>query len=154
MEIKVQDEKHTALVAGLRELADWFEQHPELPTFKYPTLSYQPIGTSDEDGIAAVEMYAAALGTTVDRRYHVRTERTFGCLEFSAVMVLASSVTEHDARQQLYNAAHWVYTCEAEGVQSHGYETERAAQLLLEAHREGCNGGSHQVKLVPAEVQA
>lgn len=153
MENTVQTNPHTALIAGLRELADWFEQHPELPEWRFPSpsLSYQPIGTSDEDGIAAVEAFAAALGTDVNRSYHIKTKRRFGGVEFSAVKVLASSSTEHAARQKVYDAARWVYTCDGQAFPSPGHETEQAAQQQLDAHRKGCRS-RHSVKLVSGEA--
>lgn len=156
MEIKVPDTKaspHAALIAGLRELADFFEQHPELPEFRYPALQYQPIGTDDPDGVAAVEQYAAALGVEVTRRSHLTAKRQFAGLEFSAAKVFDAVSTEYRARQRMANAARWVFTCDDEpDAVSKGYETENAARYLLDAHREGCNGGAHAVKLIPAEL--
>jgi hypothetical protein len=143
---------HAALIAGLRELADFFEQHPDLYVDKYAGLEFQPYNTNDADGIAVVEAYAAALGTEVDRRTHVTTTRRFGGLGFKVAKVLDGTSAEFRARQKLANAARWVFTC-ADGTQSQGHESEADARVALAAHmvESGCPAG-HLVRLVSGEL--
>lgn len=142
------DDKRAALIAGLRELADFLEQHPDLPISGYPALSIHPTGTTDAEGIAVVEAYAAALDVEVDRSYHVIAARQFGPLEFRAVKVLNQSTKEFNARQKIADAAAWVLVCDAGHLPtSTTYATEQAANAVLAMHATACAGG-HTVHLV------
>lgn len=57
-------ERRAQTVAGLRELADWLEQHPDAPLAPYGQyeISHYVFGDDDTSGYAAVADHAAALG--------------------------------------------------------------------------------------------
>ncbi len=82
------NEKRSALVAGLRELADFLTGHPEMPVPLFPTVQHQVLRGSDEAGIGEVQQIAAALGVApegLDRPAgRVVASRRFGGLVYEA----------------------------------------------------------------------
>lgn len=89
--------RHEQIAAGLRELADFIQTHPDLPIPDYPAVTCA-IGseTDDESGLAQVTAAAAILGTEVSSR---STVRYFGPVEYRV---------SHATRDRMarYNAAH------------------------------------------------
>lgn len=87
-----QAAERAALVAGLRELADFFEWHSEVLVPGYPSFSMS-VGQSGEWtkdttlGTARVETVAAALGVDVQRDTHIAVERKFAGLTFRAYFI-------------------------------------------------------------------
>ncbi len=69
------------VIAGLRELADLLEAHPDLPVTKYPRMAVHAgetdtdVDEADDDaGRALVDQVAATLGTGItDRNGHYTT---------------------------------------------------------------------------------
>jgi hypothetical protein len=151
-------DQRTALVAGLRELADFYEQHPEVPSPSWPRWTHC-ISSNEHNGYETVEAYAKALGTTVAENPHreggvhdINARGRFGAVEVEVYQCTPDAMRRHRERQKVAEAARWVFVCADENVQSAGYETERELLTQLDAHREGCIGGMHEVKLVPAEL--
>jgi hypothetical protein len=71
------------IVAGLRELADFFEQHPEVPAPVYAQLDlsvrHSETKADDDTGPAEVERIAGILGVNVVTRHgHYLADRRFG----------------------------------------------------------------------------
>jgi hypothetical protein len=64
----VSDEKRANVIAGLRALADFIEQHPDFPLPMFPEFVHCAMAHEDEAGVAEVRQIAAALGAemTVD----------------------------------------------------------------------------------------
>lgn len=90
---------HSALAAGLRELADWFEQHPEVPAPWYPTFHMSIDEATGRKTVESIELIAEALGgTEVAYGVHVRTEHSFGPVRFYAVHVPDEAMQAHEAR--------------------------------------------------------
>lgn len=88
-------------VAGLRALADWYEQNPAVPLSKWHTVEdmYFVERQDDEAGTAELHAIASALDLPVtDGRRAVLCGRTFGPrVSWSATYLLASRVAEHEA---------------------------------------------------------
>lgn len=99
------------LVAGLRQLADWYEANPDVPMPTYPKFSHC-VNTKDDDaGRATVTEVAAALGVDHDATaYRPSTTREFAGLTFEAFYVpeedMATYAAKQDAIRELV-AAGW-----------------------------------------------
>lgn len=57
--------KRQDLIDGLRALADWYEQHPDVPLVKYPEFRHCVNAGDDATGRAEVHAIADALGVPV-----------------------------------------------------------------------------------------
>lgn len=84
-------EERRQFIQGLRELADWYEKHPELPAPPYPDLLFCSFAKSDEDGVAEIRLLADAMGVDMrppgmpyDTQQHYTAKRQFAGLEFRA----------------------------------------------------------------------
>lgn len=97
-------ERRARLVNGLRELADLYQQHPELPAPPYQEFRHCVGADNDEAGIAEVQAIAAVLGTDVlglnDPDAHITTGRSFGGVYFSAFYVRREDMREYDEAQR------------------------------------------------------
>ena len=82
------DPKRAALVAGLRELADWYAAHPDMPMPAYPGFRHCVLGDDDAAGVAEVERIAEQLGMTATRDGNsASVKRQFGGVAFEAFYV-------------------------------------------------------------------
>lgn len=91
---------HAALAAGLRELADWYEQHTELPVPAYPNFHHVFIEGHPDNRPETIERIAAALGSTVevsDNGGHIQTRGKFGPIRYLAAHVPAATMWAHRA---------------------------------------------------------
>lgn len=82
----VGDDPHrAAVVAGLRDLADWLAVTPAAPVdeFDRGTLQHSPLSGGREGARQTVREVAAAIGAEVDEhRGSVTTERSFGPIAY------------------------------------------------------------------------
>ncbi|MFC4592408.1 hypothetical protein [Sphaerisporangium corydalis] len=88
-----------AYIAGLRDLADFFDTNPDVPTPEGPVIAYYfPRGT-DEKIRDQVDHVARLLSSQIDPDYlpygHYTTQIRFGIAEYRAVGLLASTHTQH-----------------------------------------------------------
>lgn len=93
------------LIAGLRDLADWYEQHPDVPLMAYPEIRHCVMG-DDTTGTAELRQIAAALGAkpeVLPDRIEVRG--SFAGLSYWAFYNFQSAVAEYVARQKIADAA-------------------------------------------------
>lgn len=95
---------HAALIDGLRQLADFYEQHPEVPAPPMPDFQHCVLATEDATGIAEIEQVAAVLGSPVRYGRHVTTELQMAGLRVRAYYCTRKSVHEHDARTSYADA--------------------------------------------------
>lgn len=95
------------LIQGLRELADWYEQHPEVPLPPYPSFEHCVLerGGGDEAGVAEVEQVAASLDATVERGVHTEARRRFAGLPFRVFYVSREAATDWERQRELIAAA-------------------------------------------------
>src|SRR5215813_9761048 len=95
--------ERAALVAGLRELADFLAANPAVavPAFGCP-IDLVAIDGTDDDQAGAVDAFASATGAEVadDRdgcgRYSAA--RSFGPVRYRAYAYTAASMADHEAR--------------------------------------------------------
>lgn len=78
-------DKNAELVAGLRALADFYEQHPDMPVPDYPNMLVGIDADTDEQGAAIVSEAARRMGAEyqppgvpLDVAEHHVAETTFG----------------------------------------------------------------------------
>jgi len=95
-----------ALIAGLRDLADFLEANPAMPVpsrFTPQNISVVPDGDTDDERRAVVDRVAAVLGTEAcDDHGHYGTGRKFGPVEYRAFAISDAAWADHKA-QSSYN---------------------------------------------------
>lgn len=98
MEMVAQPDR-AALVAGLHELAQFYEQHPEVPVVRYPDFLHCVMGEDDEAGAAEVRAIAAALGLRAEMDTHTtRVGTHFGSVAFKAYYHTRADMAEYEDR--------------------------------------------------------
>jgi hypothetical protein len=97
--------EHAELVAGLRELADWYQEHLEVPLAPYPEWRHIVIGNDDEAGAAEIAALAKALGVEVKTPRNIECHRQFGPITFNAFYVPAHHMQQHYADTALLKVA-------------------------------------------------
>lgn len=95
--------RRAELVRGLRELAQFFEDHPEMPIPRYPDLPHCVHATDDETGIAEIKAIAATLGVEVDDGT-TRVNREFAGLTYHAFYNLRDDMRRHNAHSTYLGA--------------------------------------------------
>lgn len=98
----IDNDPRTALIAGLRDMADFLEANPDIPTPQtHPVLHYFPDGETDADKRDGVDKIAAYLGSPVDlshiRHGHYVTGIAFGPVRYEAVAISAEARARYDA---------------------------------------------------------
>jgi hypothetical protein len=81
--------ERTALINGLRGLADYLESNPEVPAPAYPAVHMFPPDGDWAEMRAQIDAIAALLGVTAHQsgtRHYVAT-RSFGPVEYRAVAI-------------------------------------------------------------------
>jgi hypothetical protein len=86
-------EERSGLVSGLRELADFLEQNPEVPAPRWADLMVFPPASTDQEMKAEIDMIAVFIGAgikdgTADDG-HYTTARGFGAVQYRAVGIPA-----------------------------------------------------------------
>jgi hypothetical protein len=100
------------MIVGLRTLADFLEDHPELPVPEYGSeVTVYPDGTEAEQR-AEIDRIAAILGVNptdnTGRDGHYTAETTFGRITYRAVYIPSRVWARHHARN-----SYWTnITCE------------------------------------------
>jgi hypothetical protein len=84
-------EERAGLIAGLRELADFLDQNPEVPAPWRADVLVFPADGTDPEMFAEVDMIAAQIGTTASDadspRGHYSAVRDFGPVQYRAVAI-------------------------------------------------------------------
>lgn len=96
------NERRAQLVAGLRELAQFYVDHPEVPIPRFPDFAHCVNADNDEAGSAEVQAIAAALGVELEHGVHIRARRRFGALQFNAYYVPREVARRHAASSSYY----------------------------------------------------
>jgi hypothetical protein len=80
-----------SLVAGLRALARFLEDYPDVPAPRWADVMVFPPGSTDREAQAEVDTVAALIGSEVNddtaRGGHYTTSRSFGPVEYRAVAI-------------------------------------------------------------------
>lgn len=85
------------VITGLRELAQFLEDHPDMPIPYIPEFSHCVMATDDAAGVAEVEQIAAALGVGIGSGSHPNACREFAGLKYRAFYVFHEDVCAWDA---------------------------------------------------------
>jgi hypothetical protein len=91
--------ERVALIAGLRELAQFLDQNPEVPAPTWTEMLVFPAEGTDAEMFAEVDVIAGQLGTTASDagslRGHYSARRDFGPVRFRAVAIPHSDRDEN-----------------------------------------------------------
>jgi hypothetical protein len=84
-------EERARIIAGLRELADFLDQNPNVPAPLSTVVYVFPPGGSDAEMFAEIDAIAESIGATAsdaDSPYgHYSTVRYFGPMQYRAVAI-------------------------------------------------------------------
>jgi hypothetical protein len=85
------DEKRVRLIAGLRDLADFFDQNPGVPVPWGTDVLVFPAEASDAEMFAEIDTIAELIGSTASDadspRGHYSAVRDFGPVQYRAVAI-------------------------------------------------------------------
>ncbi|MEU6429539.1 hypothetical protein ABZ860_26890 [Microbispora sp. NPDC046973] len=97
----MNDDHRSALIAGLRALADFLEANPAVPVPRSVNVLHFPQRGSDAEMRAEVDQVADLLGAPIDpldqKFGHYGASVRFGPVEYKAVAILAARRAEHEA---------------------------------------------------------
>jgi len=99
IEVERDHGRRAALVAGLRELADFFAAHPDFPMPYCPDFTHCVLTDDDQAGMAELTVIAAGLGLPVDTTSNRNpgVDRQFGGVAYRAFYVSKESSRRHQA---------------------------------------------------------
>lgn len=84
-------EERERLIAGLRELADFLGQNPDVPTPRHADVLVFPADGSNAEMFAEIDMIAQQIGTTASAADgpagHYSAVRRFGLVHYRAVAI-------------------------------------------------------------------
>jgi hypothetical protein len=91
MSYHANSEERGRLTAGLRELADFLDQNPEVPVPWQADVIVVPAEGTDAEMFAEIDAIAAQIGTTASDadspRGHYSAVRDFGPVQYRAVAI-------------------------------------------------------------------
>ena len=86
-------DERARLIAGFRALADFLQDHPDVPAPRWADVMVFPPDATDEEMRAEIDQIAARIGAEpVDRTAvggHYTASRSFGPVEYRAVAISA-----------------------------------------------------------------
>jgi hypothetical protein len=92
----IEDRRRAEVIAGLRALADFIEQHPDFPLPTYPEFMHCSGAQFDAEGAAEVRQIAEILDAPLTMNGgSANTERMFGALRYRAFYVSRHRMDEH-----------------------------------------------------------
>jgi hypothetical protein len=99
MNYYANDEERVRLIAGLRDLAEFLDQNPQVPSPRYTSLLVFPPTGPDAEMFAEVDVIAREIGVTASdadspAAGHYSAVRDFGPVQYRAVAI------PHSARNQ------------------------------------------------------
>jgi hypothetical protein len=91
MSYYANSKERAAFIAGLRELAEYLDQNPQVPTRSYADLLVFPPDASDADMFAEIDRIAALIRTTASDAGspagHYSAVRDFGPVQYRAIAI-------------------------------------------------------------------
>ena len=85
------------LITGLRALASFLEDNPEVPAPSFTDVLVFPPFSSDAEKRQEIDVIASRIGSgteTSRERHHYTASRTFGPVEYRAVAIPADEIRE------------------------------------------------------------
>lgn len=95
------DALRAGVIAGLRALADFLDQHPDLPTPLVDARIY-PHGDTDADERATVDQIAALLGVPAQGTTYYQATRMFGGVPYRACAITREAMARYHASHSYY----------------------------------------------------
>ena len=103
MSYYANSEERQRLIAGLRELADFLDQNPQVPAPRSADLLVFPPNGSDAEMFAEIDVIAEHIGTTASDADspagHYSTVRSFGPVLYRAVAIPHSARHESEGTE-------------------------------------------------------
>ncbi|WP_169983535.1 hypothetical protein [Microbispora sp. H10836] len=94
----MNDDRRTALIAGLRALADFLDANPAVPVPRSVYALHFPHGATDAEMCAEVDHIAELLGVRASQEFgHYGAAVHFGPVEYKAVAILAARRAQYEA---------------------------------------------------------
>jgi hypothetical protein len=91
MSYYTDDQERTRLIAGLRDLAEFLDQNPQVPAPRYADLLVFPLRGTDAEIFAEVDVIAEQIGVTAGQKdtpdKHYIASRYFGPVQYRAVAI-------------------------------------------------------------------
>jgi len=91
MNYYANDEERVRLIAGLRDLAEFLDQNPEVPVPWGTDILVFPVEASDVEMFAEIDTIAELIGSTASDadspRGHYSAVRTFGPVQYRAIAI-------------------------------------------------------------------
>ena len=91
MNYYANDEERVRLIAGLRDLAEFLDQNPEVPAPWGTDILVFPIEASDVEMFAEIDTIAELIGSTASDadspRGHYSAVRKFGPVQYRAIAI-------------------------------------------------------------------
>ena len=91
MKYYANDEERVRLIAGLRDLAEFLDQNPEVPAPWGTDILVFPIEASDVEMFAEIDTIAELIGSTASDadspRGHYSAVRKFGPVQYRAIAI-------------------------------------------------------------------
>lgn len=103
--VNLANERRAELILGLRQLADFYSEHPQMPLPLHPTIVHSVMSEEDDTGTLTVIDAATALGVqVVIDDGQVSAERRFAGLRLRVAYCSRESIREWDALMSYYDA--------------------------------------------------
>jgi hypothetical protein len=91
MNYHANDEARVRLIAGLRDLAEFLDQNPEVPVPWGTDILVFPVEASDAEMFAEIDTIAQLIGSTASDadspRGHYSAVRSFGPVQYRAIAI-------------------------------------------------------------------
>ncbi|HWF25197.1 MAG TPA: hypothetical protein VG275_07110 [Solirubrobacteraceae bacterium] len=89
-----------ALAQGLRDLADWLDEHPELPDVRYTSACFHTRYTLGTDARAELEVVARALGERAVEKRQDDNVSIEGAFAPDRLLTVRAEASVHQLRQE------------------------------------------------------
>jgi len=103
MNYYANNEERVRLIAGLRDLAEFLDQNPQVPAPRNTDLLVFPPRGNDAEMFAEVDAIAEQIGATASAEApagHYRTVRDFGPVQYRAVAIPKSARDDEDGEAE------------------------------------------------------
>jgi hypothetical protein len=104
MSYYANSEERARLIAGLRELAEYLDQNPDLPAPRWTDLLVFPPAGTDAEMFTEIDNIASRIGTTASDdgspAGHYSTSRDFGPVQYRAVAIPHAARTSENPKAE------------------------------------------------------
>jgi hypothetical protein len=104
MSYYANSEERAELIAGLRQLAEYLDRHPDVPAPRWTDLLVFPPAGSDVEMFAEVDAIASRIGATASDADspagHYSASRDFGPVQYRAVAIPHAARTTENRKAE------------------------------------------------------